>query len=102
MKQKLIANQIAVDPLIVSRELARNICNRIRKSGVYEASRQQYRLEMLQREKPKLVKFDNGMKLYISEKLSNEKWRPEYFSTKGGVTKNTLSDMNRFILRFRL
>jgi len=90
MKQKFIAEQIGVHPSTVSRELDRNIGKRGRKSGMYEASQAQYRAEKQHREKPKLVKFDHGMKLYISEKLSNEKWSPEYISTKGKETGKCL------------
>ncbi len=73
MKQKFIAEQIGVHPSTVSRELATNIGKRGRKSGMYEASQAQFRAEKHQRKKPKLVIFGHRMKLYISEKLSNEK-----------------------------
>ncbi len=87
---KVYSRADRVHPSTVYSELARNIGKRGGKSGMYEASQAQYKAEKQHREKPKLVKFDHGMKLYISEKLCNEKWSPEYITTKGKETGKCL------------
>lgn len=86
MKQKMIADNIGVNPSTVSRELSRNTAQRGRTAGEYIASNAQRKTDYRHHIKYKVVKFSNKMKEQAVNWLSEEKWSPEIISIEGKKT----------------
>lgn len=87
-KQKWIAEQLGVHPSTISRELSRNVAKRGSTAGSYVATNAQRRADQRHQLKPKLVKFNQAMKIHAVKKLEVEKWSPELISAKGKETGN--------------
>ena len=77
-----IAEMIGCHRSVISREIKRNSDGR---NGDYRAALAQKKYTKRQKEKPKKVVFDDGMKDIVTEKLAI-KWSPEQIS--GTVKKN--------------
>jgi IS30 family transposase len=83
MKQKIIAQEIGVDPSTISRELARNTAKRGKTAGCYIANNAQRKTNQRHQLKPKQVKFTPRMKKHAAKWLTDKKWSPELISKEG-------------------
>jgi IS30 family transposase len=88
MKQKMIAQEIGVNPSTISRELNRNIAERGWPAGEYFAENAQRKTNQLKQFKPKLIKFTHSMKKQAVEWLEYKKWSPELINLEGIKTGN--------------
>ena len=75
--QKEIAEQLAVSPSTICRELKRNVAKRGRTSGEYLAENAQRKTKLRHQTKPKQIKFTEQLKKQVVHQLTVDKWSPE-------------------------
>jgi IS30 family transposase len=86
MKQKMIAQEIGLNPSTISRELNRNITQRGKTAIKYLAANAQRKADNRHFNKAKVIKFSNNMKKQDGKWLSEDKWSPKIISVFGKET----------------
>jgi len=81
--QKQIANVIGKSESTISRELRRNVNKRGKGANIYDSGRAQEKAQKRHKEKPKHRVLEEWHLEYLRDKLKNERWSPEYVSSRG-------------------
>lgn len=87
--QKCIATILGVHPSTISREIRRNTPKSGKGANTYWASNAQRRTSLRHRQKTKVFKFTEQMKVFCHDLLKRQKFSPELISNEG---KNHFDD----------
>lgn len=83
LKQKVIADHLGVHPSTICRELSRNIAKAGQTGRCYVAINAHRKTSLRHHQKPKHIVYTQSMKAWVSRKLTEDKWSPEFISNEG-------------------